>query len=71
MKVKVHYIKDSEGQDKAVKIAIDDWRQLQSLLEKISDNEHEPLELVETPFKVEKIENKPKARHFSDFIMDI
>lgn len=71
MKLKVHYIKDAEGQKKAVKLDIHDWHYIQKLLNKISAHENESVELIETPIEVQKIKTKPKGRHFSDFIMDL
>jgi len=71
MKLKVHYIKDAEGQKKAVKLDIHDWDDLQQLLNKISAQGNEPIEIIETPIEVQKIKSKPSKRHFSDLIMNI
>lgn len=71
MKLKVHYIKDSNGQNKAVKMDITDWNHLQELLKRLEASESETIELIETPVKVTKIQPKPKSQRFSDFIMDI
>mgnify|MGYP006291259663 FL=1 len=71
MKLRVHYIKDSDGKNKAVKLDINDWNHLKKLLEKIENSENEPVEFIETPVKVTQLEPKLKSRRFSDFIMDI
>lgn len=71
MKLKVHYRKDADGRHDAVKIDIEEWKKLKAYLEKACEKENQTLELIETPIEVQKLKPKPKARHFSDFIMDI
>jgi|GEM_PF-1642945 hypothetical protein len=71
MKVRVHYIDNTQGEQTAVKIGIEEWQQLKKYLSEASENNKETIDFIETPVKVDKIEAKPKKRSFSDFLMDL
>lgn len=72
MKLKVHYIQNTKGENQAVKLDIDEWNQLKSLLNQSAQEIGETIDLIETPFKVNKLDIKPKKkRSFSDFLLEI
>lgn len=71
MDLKVHYIKDNEGNNTAIKMPIKDWESIVKILNQASISTKEKIELIETPIQVQKLEVERKKRKFSDFLMDL